>query len=752
MKVVLNVAEKPSVAKEIVKFLSKGNSRKSFGKSQYNPIFEFEYTINNEDVLMRVTSVQGHVMTMEFSEPYNRWNQVTPDELFEAPIIKIISQDKHDIVDTIKQSARGIKMLALWLDCDREGENIAYEVVSIVTQEIPLPQSCIKRAHFSALTKVDIEHAIQNLGTPQLELSEAVEARQEIDLRLGAIFTRLQTMRLRNECPVLNGQLISWGPCQFPTLGFVVERHLDIENFIPEKYWGIDMKVNRPGGRAEFTWERKRLFDFLPAFVIYEMCLEDGRAQVISINKQSKSKWRPLPLSTIAFQKLASSKLKIDSDTSMNIAEKLYQKGLVSYPRTETDSFKSTINLRQLVEMHNNHDVWGEYAQEMGNGSFQWPRNGGHDDNSHPPIHPVKCLNKSQLQGDEWRVYELISRHFLASCSLDAKGYETKVKAYMGGELFECKGLEIAELNFLKVYPYQKWNEANLPVFVENEVFVPTSLMLEEHMTAPPSYLTEADLITIMDKSGIGTDATIHQHIKTIQDRKYAEKNPNGLFKPTLLGLALVVGYSNIGTLLHKPGLRAKMEKGMIDIAAKRKPKRQLIEETLCEMRDVFTIVRQKFRTISENVKTIVPSLSESRFSNNICYKCGGEGHLANTCDRQQVQNPPQLAFTNANAHRENKCFKCGGFGHFANACTGVKDMKENSGTCFKCGQAGHYANNCPGSGNRNGDGNRRQENNRKQGNKPGKTCDLCGVTGRHPNSSSCARKAKKRKKNQDTD
>jgi Topoisomerase IA len=98
------------------------------------------------------------------------------------------------------------------------------------------------------------------------------------------------------------------------------------------------------------------LFDFLPALVLYELCLESRKAKVMNISRKEKLKYRPIPLATIAFQKLVSSKLKIDSDKAMSIAEKLYQKGLISYPRTETDSFKSTINLRQLTEIHNNHE------------------------------------------------------------------------------------------------------------------------------------------------------------------------------------------------------------------------------------------------------------------------------------------------------------------------------------------------------------------------------------------------------------
>lgn len=689
MKVVLNVAEKPSVAREIVKFLSSGNARRVDGLSQFNPIHEFEYKIHGEAVLMRVTSVQGHIMGLEFREPYNKWSAVSPEDLFDAPVAKTVTADKTDIANNLKQAAKEVSVLALWLDCDREGENIAYEVIAVVSQVISLPTSAIRRAHFSALTQTDITNAIQNLGYPQFELSEAVEARIEIDLRLGAIFTRFQTMRLKNEISA-NKNLISWGPCQFPTLGFVVQRHLEIQNFRSEKYWTLDLKVRRPDGKtAIFSWSRKKLFDFLVVLVLYEKCLQSPSGKVLSVTREAKSKWRPVPLATIAFQKLVSSKLRIDSDKSMKIAEKLYQEGFISYPRTETDSFKSTINLRQLVELHTGHTDWGAYVEEMANGGFQWPRQGTHDDNSHPPIHPVKCATRNQLKGDEWKVYELITRHFLASCSQDAKGFQTTVKSRISEETFECKGLQVAELNFLKVYPYIKWNEADLPVFNENEEFFPSSLLMEEHDTLPPTYLTESDLITIMDKSGIGTDATIHQHIKTIQDRNYAEKTQSGLFKPTPLGVALVVGYSTIGTTLHNPELRAKMEKGMIDIVNKVKTRKDVVFHTLREMEEVFHVVKSKFQTIAKIIRDTVVSINNEQS----CFKCGNYGHTANQC--------PQVLESNNKRNEEIKCFKCGRNGHFANNCpdtgqsSAVLPKKENA--CFKCGDSGHYANTCPG-------------------------------------------------------
>ena len=221
--------------------------------------------------------------------------------------------------------------------------------------------------------------------------------------------------------------------------------------------------------------------------------------------------------------------------------------------------------------------------------------------------------------------------------------------------------------------------------------------MMQEHDTSPPSYLSESDLISLMDKSGIGTDATIHQHIKTIQDRKYAEKNEAGLFKPTLLGLGLVVGYSKIGISLHKPELRAKMEKDMNEIVNGTKTKKDVIDFTLREMQEVYHVVWQKFQIITNTVKDTVINLPQTQGSNVTCFKCGNSGHFANRCTENSRVAEAQVV---------------------ENANSAIK--------CFKCLKTGHYANNC------------KEE-------KAKKTCENCGISSRHPKNSECVTKRKKK-------
>ncbi|CAN6459254.1 unnamed protein product [Victoria cruziana] len=222
-------------------------------------------------------------MELDFDQRYRKWHSCDPSDLFSAPVQKFVPEDKLDIKRTLEEECRKCQWLVLWLDCDREGENIAYEVIEVC--RAVNPHLNILRAHFSALINREIHEAAQNLGTPNPLFADAVDLRQEIDLRIGASFTRFQTMLLRNAFDLdFSGDnrniILSYGPCQFPTLGFVVERFWEIQSHELEEFWTINCSHDSEDGSASFTWTRGHLFDYSSALIIYEMCVEEPTATV----------------------------------------------------------------------------------------------------------------------------------------------------------------------------------------------------------------------------------------------------------------------------------------------------------------------------------------------------------------------------------------------------------------------------------------------------------------------------------------
>ncbi|XP_034311164.2 DNA topoisomerase 3-alpha isoform X1 [Magallana gigas] len=594
---VLNVAEKNDAAKTIANVISRGSAKKREGFSKFNKIYEFNYNILNKNCLMMMTSVSGHLLEMDFVGQYNKWYSCSPLSLFDLPIEKKCPDKFADIKRTLEREVRQSQYLIIWTDCDREGENIGHEVIQVckaVNPNIP-----VYRARFSEITPQAVARACSNLVPPDQRTSDAVDVRQELDLRIGAAFTRFQTMRLQKIFPeALADKLISYGSCQFPTLGFVVERYKQVQAFIPEPFWKIKVThMFDEETKCEFSWKRNRLFDHNACLILYEQCVENPQATVMEVKCKPKSKWRPTPLDTVEMEKLASRKLRLSAKETMRIAENLYTKGFISYPRTETNIFPKDLDLAALVQEQSRDPNWGGFAsgilQDRPN-----PRNGNKSDQAHPPIHPIKYT--ATLQGNDARLYEFIVRHFLATCSKDAQGQETTVTINIADEMFTAQGLMIIARNYLDVYPYDRWNAKTIPVYQEGDSFQPNSIDMLFSETSPPPLLTEADLIALMEKHGIGTDATHAEHIETIKTRMYIGVNNDGRFVPGQLGMGLVEGYDAMGYEMSKPHLRSELEADLKRICEGKKDKNVVLTQQVAKYRDVFKVACEQALKIDQ--------------------------------------------------------------------------------------------------------------------------------------------------------
>ncbi|XP_036143952.1 DNA topoisomerase 3-alpha isoform X2 [Monomorium pharaonis] len=569
------------------------------GLSVYNKIFEFNVQLWGQNCQMVMTSVSGHLLGYDFMGAYRKWQGCHPLSLFDAPVSKeCLGENYEKIKRTLEREIRSCNALIVWTDCDREGENIGFEIIQVC--QAVKPNIRVYRAKFSEITKPSIERALQTLAEPDKAMSDAVDVRSELDLRIGAAFTRFQTLRLQKVFPnTLGDLLISYGSCQFPTLGFVVERFLAIDRFKSEPYWKLRVIDDRDGISVEFRWARVRLFEKIPCQIFLDMCLERPEATVEKITCKPKSKWRPLPLDTIELEKQGSRKLRINAKETMRIAERLYTQGLISYPRTETNIFPKELNLASLVEQQVTNPNWGGFAQNLLESGIT-PRQGKKSDQAHPPIHPTKYTDN--LQGNEAKVYEFVVRHFLACLSKNAEGRETTVDINIAEEKFTANGLEIIAKNYLDVYIYEKWSDKQIHVYQERQVFRPTSIDMVEEKTSPPKLLTEAELIALMDKHGIGTDATHAEHIDTIKSRQYVGLTDTQHFMPGKLGIGLVMGYDNMGFQMSKPHLRADLEKDLQLICQRQKNPNEVLQNQINKYREVFKVAMERANLIDNSL------------------------------------------------------------------------------------------------------------------------------------------------------
>ncbi|TID01500.1 DNA topoisomerase 3 [Colletotrichum higginsianum] len=652
---VLCVAEKPSISKAVAGHLAGRNPEVHNTRLQYikNYGFDFDFGAPWGPCSVTMTAVVGHLTGLDFTPENKNWSHPPPESLFTAPVVTFVPQDKKTVAENIERQARYCQLLIIWTDCDREGEHIGKEIVNAARKGNS--RIAVKRATFSNIERAHILTAARRLTDLDQKQVDAVDARIELDLRIGYAFTRFLTNSLRPLGGPLQERTISYGSCQFPTLGFVVDRYFRVQNFVPEQFWSIKVMHSREGKKVNFNWSRNRLFDRMSVIILYERCIRANKATVTKVQEKPTRKWKPLPLTTVELQKAATRLLRMSGQQAMTVAEGLYNKGFISYPRTETDRFDKGIDLKALVRKQTPDNRWGEYAQGLLDGNFQQPREGKHDDKAHPPIHPVTYAAPTVLNADERQLYEYVVRRFLACCSEDAKGLATDVEILYGEETFHARGLVVLERNYLDVFVYEKWNDsAQLPQFAPGEIFQPTEAMMTDGKTSPPGYLTEADLIALMDANGIGTDATMAEHIQKIQDREYVQLADGGqrgqddddddgdgqdrppspparggrggrgsrggrggarggrgassasgrrglkVFIPTQLGVALITGFDRMEfeTSLGKPFLRKEMENKMKAICDGRMTKDAVLRESLGQYRQVFRDSQERLNVL----------------------------------------------------------------------------------------------------------------------------------------------------------
>ncbi|KAF3918784.1 Helicase [Arthrobotrys entomopaga] len=604
---VLCVAEKSSVAKAVAGHLSGGRFTTRNTNNKYIKNYDFDYKFSQwNHCQVTMTAVQGHTEEIDFIDRYRKWSDCDPADLFDAQITKNIDKSKQSIADNIQKEAKKARVLFIWTDCDREGEYIGTEVRAFARRGNPSIE--VKRAQFSNIERTHVIRAANNPKDLDERQALAVAARMELDLRIGAALTRFQSLKLQGRYGLAPDALISYGSCQFPTLGFVVDRYMRVKNFVPETFWYLKLLHTRDQTTTTFNWDRSRLFDRMAVVLLFESCMAGGTALVKAVARKPSRKYKPLPLTTVELQKQGSRFLGMNSQRVMKAAEALYTSGFISYPRTETDQYDQNINLQALIGKQKDDTgnwSWGQYAQNLLNGEFDQPRRGKHNDKAHPPIHPVAYVTSSALSdADQRKVYDFVVRHFLACCSKDAVGETTTLNIDYSGEGFHASGLTVIERNYLDVYPWDRWESTQmLPRYQEGERFAPNEVTMQDGKTTAPGYLTEPELIALMDANGIGTDATMAEHIEKIQQREYVTASAssrgttggggNNIFVPSNLGVALVEAYDLIASdmSLGKPFLRKEMEVNMKRICNGELSKEAVVHQSLEQYREVYAKV-----------------------------------------------------------------------------------------------------------------------------------------------------------------
>jgi len=595
----------------------------------------------------RCIGLSGHVVAVDFPPEYDDWRDVEPVELIDAPVRK--RPTKEGIVRALRLLSRDADRVVIATDYDREGELIgkeAYELIREVNEDVP-----VDRVRFSSITEREVTEAFEDRDEIDFDLAAAGEARQIIDLIWGASLTRFLSLSARQ----LGDDFISVGRVQGPTLKLIVDREREIEAFDPEDYWELFADLLKrsdaatetddretPAGaadpeeafEAQFFYEAddgteaERVWDEATAEAVADRLAAAETAAVSSVRRRSRTDEPPAPFNTTQFIRAASSQ-GYSAQSAMSTAEDLYTAGFITYPRTDNTVYPEDLDERELLEELSMGRQFGDDAESLLELDDIEPTEGDEETTDHPPIHPTGELPApSELSDDEWELYELVVRRFLATCAPDAEWEHLRVVTEIedaaepvgiddGPLRLKSNGKRLVEEGYHAVYPYLSTNESFVPDVREGEALAVTETRSEAKQTQPPRRYGQSRLIETMEDLGIGTKSTRHNTIQKLYDRGYIESDPP---RPTGLAKAVVEASEEFADRIVSDEMTAQLEADMQAIAAGEKA----FEDVADESREMLARV---FEELADSREEVGDHLQKSLKADKQLGPCPESGH-----------------------------------------------------------------------------------------------------------------------------
>jgi DNA topoisomerase-1 len=433
-----------------------------------------------------------------------------------------ISKGKEKIVHELQRLAEKASEVLLATDPDREGEAIAWHIETLLSEDKKV-KAPIERVTFYEITKEAIVEALKSPRKIDTNLRKAQEARRVLDRLVGYDLSGLIWKKVRYG--------LSAGRVQSPALRIIMEREREIRAFIPEKYWrifGLFETLRKEKLTLECNEEPRDE-------KLVEKIMEAGKSGnwLVKDVKESEQKRVPrAPFTTSTLQQTASSRLGYSPSRTMQIAQRLYEAGHITYMRTDSTNL-SGVAQGQILSF-----IKKEYGDEYIESRIYKTKSKNAQE-AHEAIRPTH-IDKLQAGTDEQsRLYRLIWERAVSSQMSDAKLLKTKIVANIieHEELpaFSATGSRLLFPGWLAVDTGARGEDVELPLCKIGEKLKLLDLTNEEKFTEPPGRYSEAGLIKELEGRGIGRPSTYASIMRTLEEREYVKKEGKTLF-PTDVG------------------------------------------------------------------------------------------------------------------------------------------------------------------------------------------------------------------------
>ena len=476
----------------------------------------------------KVMASRGHVRDLPKSQM-----GVDIEHDYEPKYITI--RGKGDILAALRKEAKKADKVYLATDPDREGEAISWHLAAA----LKLEDKDIYRITFNEITKNAVKASLKEARKIDMNLVDAQQARRVLDRVVGYGISPLLWAKIKRG--------LSAGRVQSVALRMICDRENEIDAFIPEEYWSMEAVLDIKGEKkpliAKFYGDENGKIEIKNGEQMQAILDEVKKSDfsIESIKRGEKVKKSPLPFTTSTLQQEAAKTLNMSTKRTMNIAQQLYEGvdikgrgtvGLITYLRTDSTRVadEAKVSSREYIsENYGDNYIPKEINAKKDDKKIQ---------DAHEAIRPTDLnlsptVVKESLQRDQFRLYQLIWKRFVASQMAPAVYETTSVRIAAGKYRFSVAASKVVFDGFMSVYKNDDDNEETNTLakgLDENSVLSLSDINGTQHFTQPPAHFTEASLVKALEEQGIGRPSTYAPTISTIIARHYVIKENKNLY------------------------------------------------------------------------------------------------------------------------------------------------------------------------------------------------------------------------------
>ena len=597
-----------------------------------------------------VVASNGHVRDLPKSQM-----GVDFDNDFEPKYITI--RGKGELLASLRKEVKKADKIYLATDPDREGEAISWHLFFA----LKLDPKKTKRITFNEITKNAVRQAIKESREIDMDLVDAQQARRVLDRIVGYSISPLLWQKVKRG--------LSAGRVQSVALRIIADREAQIDAFIPTEYWSMEAEFPVKGCKkpllAKYYGNPKKQENIGKEELekIYKD-LEGAVYEVSEIKKGERTKKPPLPFTTSTLQQECAKHLNFATSKTMRIAQQLYEGvavkghgtiGLITYLRTDSTriSQEADAECKEFIrENYGAENVMENAARKKETKKIQ---------DAHEAIRPTyvnltPAVVKDSLSRDQFRLYQLIWKRFVASRMNGARYETTSVKINAGNYRFTSSGSKIVFPGFLSVYQNDEDKEENnaaLHKVAKGDVFKEVELKKEQHFTQPPAHYTEASLVKELEDLGIGRPSTYAPTISTLISRRYLARENKNLY------------LSDLGDIVNRIMVSAFPSIVDVNFTATMETLLDGVAEGTVEWK---SIIRNFYPDLKEAVEHAEQALEkieiEDEVTDTICENCGRNMVIKYGPHGKFLACPGFPECRNTKPYFEKigvKCPKCGG-------------------------------------------------------------------------------------------